>query len=293
MTEKTTTPSSSLKAAAKEDDGQPHLSISKAATSNCEKAAHTTPPLSFQAAGEEGEEGDGDQQLHRSSSAATSTLERPSILNAPPAVSPHLPITSWSFWKQLLRFMGPGFMVAMAYIDPGNLAADINQGVVAGYNLAWVTLWCSVMGYVIQVLSAKLGVVTTRHLAQHCRAEYPAFPRILLWAIAELGIIAVDMIEVIGGATALRTLSNGSIPLWAGVLVTASCGFIILWLERWGMRWLEAVLITMIGMMAGAFGFMFFSSGVDYGQVALGLVIPRLNSETIPYAVGAVGAIIM
>ena len=214
-------------------------------------------------------------------------------VDVPPADSPHLSCFTWPFWLQLLRFVGPGFMVAMAYIDPGNLAADINQGVAAGYTLAWVTLWCSIMGFVIQMLAAKLGVATGRHLAQHCRTQYPPFPRITLWAATELGIIAVDMIEVIGGATALGTLSGGAIPLWAGVFITAACGFMILWLERWGMRLLEAVLITVIALMGGTFGYMFFSSGVNYGQVALGLVVPKLNSGTIPYAVGAVGAIIM
>ena len=210
-----------------------------------------------------------------------------------PATSEHLPCLSLPFWLQLLRFLGPGFMVAMAYIDPGNLAADINQGVAGGYQLAWVTLWCSIMGFIIQILSAKLGVSTGRHLAQHCRHQYPPFPRIVLWAITELGIIAVDMIEVVGGATALRTLSNGAIPLWAGVLITATVGFGILWLERWGMRLLQFALLSGIAVMGGVFAFMFFSSGVNYGQVALGLLIPRLSSGTIPYAVGAVGAIIM
>ncbi|KDD76936.1 natural resistance-associated macrophage protein [Helicosporidium sp. ATCC 50920] len=188
---------------------------------------------------------------------------------------------------------GPGFMVAMAYIDPGNLASDLNQGSQAGYQLAWVTLWCTVLGFVIQMLSARLGVSTGRHLAQHCREEYPPGVRYALWVIVECGVIACDMIEVIGGAIALTTLSSGAIPLWAGVIVTAATAFLCLLLERLGMRSLEALLFVLIMVMGGTFLYMFFTTGVDYGEVFKGLVIPRLNSRTITFAVGAVGAIIM
>jgi natural resistance-associated macrophage protein len=100
------------------------------------------------------------------------------------------------------------------------------------------------MGFLIQMLSAKLGMVTGKDLAQLCRTHLPVFPRLALWAATELAIIATDMIEVIGGAVALRTLSSGAIPLWAGVLITAAGGFAVLALERWGMRLLEAVLGT-------------------------------------------------
>ena len=133
-------------------------------------------------------------------------------------------------------------MISLAYLDPGNLAADINQGLAAGYNLAWVTLWCTAIGFIIQTLAAKLGVVTERHLAEHCRTEYPPFPRYTLWAATELGIVACDMIEVVGGAAAIWTLSNGAVPLWGGVLLTAGAGLATLSLERWGMKLLESVL---------------------------------------------------
>jgi natural resistance-associated macrophage protein len=162
---------------------------------------------------------------------------------APAAAPPPPPaFLSPGFWRTLARYVGPGFMVAMAYIDPGNLAADMNQGLAAGYTLAWVTLWCTVMGLVIQMLAAKLGVATGRHLAEHCRSHYPLAPRLALWLAAELAIVACDMVEVIGGAAALYTLSSGAIPLWAGVLITAASAFATLCLERWGMRLLEAVL---------------------------------------------------
>lgn len=181
----------------------------------------------------------------------------------------------------------------MAYIDPGNLASDINQGVQAGYSLIWVTLWCTVLGYVMQMTAAKLGVATGRALAEHAREAYPRPARLTLWLLTELGIIACDMIEVIGGAVALNTLSSGAIPLWAGVLITAVTAFGCLLLERAGMRMLEAVLVVLILTMGGTFFYMFFTTDVDYLATLKGMVIPRLNGTTIPYAVGAVGAIIM
>lgn len=145
----------------------------------------------------------------------------------------------------------------------------------------------------MQLLAAKLGVATGRHLAQHIRDEYPRSARIILWVLAELGVIACDMIEVIGGAVALNTLSADAIPLWAGVLITATAAFGTLLLERAGMRLLEAALVLLIGTMGGTFFYMFFSTDVDYVETLKGLVIPRLNGHTIPYAVGAIGAIIM
>lgn len=184
-------------------------------------------------------------KLRESASASTvscdgATLGTPSSSSDQASQRPSC--LSRAFWHQLFLFLGPGFLVATGYIDPGNLAADINQGVQAGYSLTWVTLWCTAMGYVIQIVAAKLGVVTGRHLAQHGRTEFPLFARIALWVVSELGIIAVDMIEVMGGAVGLQALSSGGVPLWAGVLITGAGGFAVLLLERWGMRLLEAVL---------------------------------------------------
>lgn len=211
---------------------------------------------------------------------------------ADPPRDPSLTCFSPSFWPQLLKFLGPGFLVATGYIDPGNLSADINQGVQAGYQLTWVTLYSTVIGLLVQIVAARLGVITGRHLAQHGRAEYPPFARILVWGITELGIIATDMIEVMGGAVAFSALTNGALPLWAGVLITGIGSFFLLGLEHWGMRLLEFLLMSLIALMAITFGYMFFSTGVDYGAVAKGLFVPHLNSNTINLAVGAVGAII-
>lgn len=148
-------------------------------------------------------------------------------------------------------------------------------------------------GFFIQLLSVKLGVATRSHLAEHCRERYKPFPRYTLWIVIELGILAVDILETISGAVAFNTLSNGAIPLWAGVLLTVVIGFGTLCLERWGMRLLEAAVVSMILVMAGTFGYMFFSTDVDYAALMKGLAVPQLNGEVLPYAVGAIGAIIM
>ena len=120
------------------------------------------------------------------------------------------------------------------------------------------------------MLAAKLGVVTGRHLAQHIRDEYPRGARTVLWLLAEAGVIACDMIEVIGGAVALNTLSVGAIPLWAGVLITVTTAFGTLLLERAGMRLLEAALLILVGTMGGTFFYMFFSTHVDYLETLKG-----------------------
>lgn len=122
----------------------------------------------------------------------------------------------------------------------------------------------------MQMMSAKLGVATGRHLAEHARENYPIFPRMVLWVLVELGVIACDMIEVIGGAVALNTLSNGAVPLWAGVLITVCSAFGVLLLERAGMRILEAVLVALILTMGGTFFYMFFSTDVDYVEALKG-----------------------
>lgn len=125
-------------------------------------------------------------------------------------------------WKKLWLFTGPGFLMSIAFLDPGNLEGDLQSGAIAGYSLLWLLLWATVMGLLIQLLSARIGVATGRHLAELCRDEYPNWARLLLWFMAELALIGADIQEVIGSAIAIQILSNGVLPLWVGVLITAS-----------------------------------------------------------------------
>ena len=114
--------------------------------------------------------------------------------------------------------------MSIAYLDPGNLESDLQSGAVAGYALLWLLMWATVMGLVLQLLSARIGVATGRDLAELCREEYPLWARIVLWLMTEVAIIGADIQEVIGSAIALRILSLGYIPLWGGVLITGVDG---------------------------------------------------------------------
>ena len=125
-------------------------------------------------------------------------------------------------WKKLWLFTGPGFLMSIAFLDPGNLEGDLQAGAIAGYSLLWLLMWATIMGLVIQLLSVRIGVVTGRHLAELCREEYPSWARLVLWFMAEVALIGADIQEVIGSAIAIQILSHGVLPLWAGVIITAS-----------------------------------------------------------------------
>ena len=125
-------------------------------------------------------------------------------------------------WKKLWLFTGPGFLMSIAFLDPGNLEGDLQAGAIAGYSLLWLLMWATAMGLLIQLLSARVGVATGRHLAELCREEYPYWAGLLLWLMAELALIGADIQEVIGSAIAIKILSRGVLPLWAGVVITAS-----------------------------------------------------------------------
>ena len=124
-------------------------------------------------------------------------------------------------WRKLWLFTGPGFLMSIAFLDPGNLEGDLQAGAVAGYSLLWLLMWATAMGLLVQLLSARLGVATGRHLAELCREEYPTWAGMVLWVMAELALIGSDIQEVIGSAIAIKILTNGLLPLWAGVIITA------------------------------------------------------------------------
>ncbi|CAM8884563.1 unnamed protein product [Rhodiola kirilowii] len=203
-------------------------------------------------------------------------------------------LTSLPFsWKKLWLFTGPGFLMSIAFLDPGNLEGDLQSGAIAGYSLLWLLMWATGMGLLVQLLSARLGVVTGRHLAELCREEYPSWARYVLWVMAELALIGADIQEVIGSAIAIKILSNGYLPLWAGVVITACDCFIFLFLENYGVRKLEAVFAVLIATMALSFAWMFGETKPNGVELLLGLLVPRLSSKTIKQAVGVVGCIIM
>ncbi|XP_010538133.1 PREDICTED: metal transporter Nramp2-like [Tarenaya hassleriana] len=196
-------------------------------------------------------------------------------------------------WRELWLFTGPGFLMSIAFLDPGNLEGDLQAGAIAGYSLLWLLMWATAMGLLIQMLSARIGVATGRHLAELCREEYPTWARYVLWSMAEIALIGADIQEVIGSAIAIQILSRGVLPLWAGVVITASDCFAFLFLENYGVRKLEAVFAVLIATMAMSFAWMFGETKPSGKELLIGILLPRLSSKTIRQAVGVVGCVIM
>eukprot|EP00755_Sulcionema_specki_P024045 Sspe_Gene.80355::Locus_50695_Transcript_1_1_Confidence_1.000_Length_1707::g.80355::m.80355/K21398/SLC11A2, DMT1, NRAMP2; natural resistance-associated macrophage protein 2 len=215
-----------------------------------------------------------------------------SLEGEPPLDAEPLPPVRFS-WATLWRFTGPGFLMSVAYLDPGNIEADLQAGVRAKDQLLWVLLLATIMGLVLQVMSAKLGCVTGKHLAELCATEFPFSVRIVLWLMAEVAIICVDCQEVLGSAVAIQSLSGDRVPLWGGILMTALTTFAFLFLDQYGVRKLEAVFAVLIGVMSVTFGIQYFSNLPPQGEVLQGTFIPMVSNRNIKVAVGLIGAVIM
>lgn len=199
-------------------------------------------------------------------------------------------------FRQLWLFTGPGWLMSIAYLDPGNIESDLQSGVVAGYKLLWITLWASFLGFLMQRLSARLGTVTGKHLAEICHESFPRVPNVLLWIMVEIAVIGSDIQEVIGTAIALFLLSKEKIPLWAGCIITLVDTFTFLFLDRYGRRKLEFFFAFLIMVMAISFGINYGADLPPQGEIALGSIVPGCtgcNKDWFLQAVAAVGAIIM
>lgn len=199
-------------------------------------------------------------------------------------------------FRKLWAFTGPGFLMSIAYLDPGNIESDLQSGAVAGFKLLWVLLLATIVGLLLQRLAARLGVVTGLHLAEVCHRQYPKVPRIILWLMVETAIIGSDMQEVIGSAIAINLLSVGRIPLWGGVLITIADTFVFLFLDKYGLRKLEAFFGFLITVMALTFGYEYITVKPDQREVLTGMFVPSCSgckTPQIEQAVGIVGAVIM
>ncbi|TDH10205.1 hypothetical protein EPR50_G00072610 [Perca flavescens] len=198
--------------------------------------------------------------------------------------------------RKLWAFTGPGFLMSIAYLDPGNIESDLQSGAKAGFKLLWVLLAATIIGLLLQRLAARLGVVTGMHLAEVCNRQYHTVPRIILWLMVELAIIGSDMQEVIGCAIAFNLLSSGRIPLWGGVLITIIDTFVFLFLDKYGLRKLEAFFGLLITIMAITFGYEYVTVSPDQGQLLKGMFVPYCEGcgpVQLAQAVGIVGAVIM
>ena len=205
-----------------------------------------------------------------------------------------IPITGATWFRKLLAFAGPGYLVAVGYMDPGNWATDLAGGAAFGYRLLSVILLANLMAVLLQGLAAKLGIVTGRDLAQACRDAYPRPVVWFLWVICELAIAACDLAEVIGSAIALNLLFH--IPIAIGVIVTALDVLVVLFLQHRGFRRLEALVIALVASIGLCFLFEIVISRPDIGGVLSGFVpsgdIVR-NPQMLYIAIGILGATVM
>src|SRR5689334_22568117 len=198
------------------------------------------------------------------------------------------------FWRKLLAFLGPGYLVAVGYMDPGNWATSLAGGSKFGYTLLSIALLSNLMAILLQALCARLGIGAGRDLAQACRDAFPAAISRPLWLLAEIAICATDLAEVIGTAIGLNLLFG--IPLELGVLITALDVFLILWLQNIGFRWVEAFIVTMLGVIAVCFAIQIALADPEWGAVIRGFA-PTTNILTNPdmlyLAIGIIGATVM
>src|SRR3954451_25367797 len=199
-----------------------------------------------------------------------------------------------SFWGKLLAFLGPGYLVAVGYMDPGNWATSLAGGSRFGYALLTVELMSNLMAIVLQSLCTRLGVGAGRDLAQTCHDSYPRWVSLPLWPSAEIAITATDLAEVIGTAIGLNLLFH--IPLEIGVLITAADVFLILGLQAFGFRWIGAFVVAMLGVIAACFAVQIAMADPDWGAVLRG-VAPTTNilanSDMLYLAPGILGATVM
>jgi manganese transport protein len=197
-------------------------------------------------------------------------------------------------WRKLFAFSGPGYLVAVGYMDPGNWATDLAGGSKYGYALLSVVLLSSVMAMVLQALSAKLGIVSGLDLAQACRAHYPPAVARALWVLCEVAICACDLAEVIGTAIALNLLFG--LPMLAGVLLTVLDVLLVLMLQRHGMRRLEVLVIGILVLIGGCFAIELALAGLDLPAIGAGFVpTARVISDPamLFVAIGILGATVM
>ncbi|HEY4336766.1 MAG TPA: Nramp family divalent metal transporter, partial [Puia sp.] len=195
------------------------------------------------------------------------------------------------WWRQLFVFFGPAYLVSVGYMDPGNWATDLAGGSRFGYTLIWVLLMSNLMAILLQNLAARLGIVRGRDLAQANREIYPAYINIPLYILAEIAIAACDLAEVLGMAIGLQLLTG--LPLVYGVCITVLDTFLLLYLQRMGMRRMEAFVIGLIAIVGGSFFVEIMLARPAAADIVSGLV-PRLpNKEALYIAIGIIGATVM
>ena len=194
-------------------------------------------------------------------------------------------------WRRILSFFGPAYLVSVGYMDPGNWATDLAGGSKFGYKLIWVLLMSNLMALLLQNLSARLGIVRGRDLAQANREAYPKYINYALYGLAEIAIAACDLAEILGMAIGLQLLTG--LPLIWGVLITVLDTFLFLFLQRLGIRKMEAFIITLVGIIGLSFLIEIFLAKPNIGEVVTGFVPTIPNSTALYIAIGIIGATVM
>ena len=194
--------------------------------------------------------------------------------------------------RHLLKFLGPAFIVSVAYIDPGNFATNISGGSIFNYSLVWVILWSNLMAIFLQIMSAKLGIATGKNLSRMCREVFTKRLNWFFYLVATIAAMATTMAEFLGGVLGFYLLFG--IPLSYSVILTAIVTFGIIYLQRYGQRIVEIVITGLVAVICGAYSIELFLAKPDWQQVALHTLIPSLpNGEAVLIAVGMLGATVM
>src|SRR6476660_9474043 len=194
-------------------------------------------------------------------------------------------------WKRMLSFFGPAYLVSVGYMDPGNWATDLAGGSQFGYTLIWVLLMSNLMALLLQSLSARLGIVRRRDLAQANREEYPRIVNFCLYILAELAIAACDLAEVLGMAIGVHLLTG--LPILGGVCITVLDTLLLLVLQRYGMRKMEAFILALVAIIGLSFLLEIIFAQPHFGDVVKGFVPSALSHEALYIAVGIIGATVM
>jgi manganese transport protein len=202
-----------------------------------------------------------------------------------------------AFWKQWRAYVGPALLISIGYMDPGNWGTDLSGGASFKYDLLWVVAVASVMAIFLQVISARLGVVTGKDLAQCCRDWYPAWTRWPNWLLCELAIGACDLAEVLGSAVAINLLTHGHISVFWAVVITAGDVLLLLALQRYGMRTIEAVVLVLISTIAVCYFIEIFvipQTKPSFLEMGRAMFTPGFRQAGMLYvAIGIIGATVM
>ncbi|MDF2678342.1 MAG: manganese transport protein MntA [Bacillota bacterium] len=222
-------------------------------------------------------------------------MEKERVLDKPQRLTPTIYNNEFNILrriKELFKFLGPAFIVSVAYVDPGNFATNISGGSLFNYSLLWVILWSNLMAIFLQILSAKLGIATGKNLPQMCREVYSKKANYFFYVVATLAAMATTLAEFLGGALGFYLLFG--IPLTYAAILTAVITFVIVYLQKYGQRLVEVVISVLVAVICISYTIEIFLAKPDWTQIAFHTLVPSIpNSHAVLIAVGMLGATVM